>query len=180
MGISEANSCIFIFWTPKGMQSINILDCENFECIEIDSDELKSGSGDTYLKSLNLLDCCNICAIAWNHVSQDNIRNCWKSLIPSEEHTISTHQIQSVNAEDLYHSLKISSTYEGLTLEHISEWLYIDADENGWKLRLAKDPALAENTTGDFSQYFLVVCNIIISVKWGGIPCTRDALNFWA
>lgn len=49
-----------------------------------------------------------------------------------------------MNPEDLYRSLKISSTYEGLTLEHISEWLNIDADENGWKLRSDEEIILGQ------------------------------------
>lgn len=37
----------------------------------------------TYLKNLNMLNCCNLIAMAWSDISPTNISRAWRKLIPS-------------------------------------------------------------------------------------------------
>lgn len=103
----------------------------------------KNSEDNDFLKSFNLLDACNLCALARDEVTNIDIRNCWKKLIPlSSSELVNVPPINLIGNEAFYAIMKRIQEFKTCSADEIDSWLRSDDDDNGWQ-PLSDDDILA-------------------------------------
>ncbi|XP_057319443.1 jerky protein homolog-like [Microplitis mediator] len=123
-------------------------------------------SGDNFLKTFNLLDCCNLCDFAWGKVMPVDIRNCWRNVSSLEDEIFSSSEIEQTRnlielplvSKDSFELFDTSvfnylfskiPKFSGLSIDQVNNWLNVDSDEIGWQPRSIKDIILGHYPDND-------------------------------
>ncbi|CAG5075314.1 Similar to Tigd2: Tigger transposable element-derived protein 2 (Mus musculus), partial [Cotesia congregata] len=93
--------------------------------------------GEDHLKSLDLINCFNICLLAWNSISENDIKNSWKNFIPQETQDI--FRVQLIEVSEFQTLLHKIPQFNDLSIDEITNWLNVDADDFGWQAYTNED-----------------------------------------
>lgn len=82
---------------------------------------------DSVIHLFDLLDCLKSCSRAWQNITADSIRKCWKNLIPLKNPVLTLND-ESIDVATFHSLLSTMPEYSSLTLDDTAN--YLNSDDN--------------------------------------------------